>query len=150
MAEVPLTIADAAAALRAGELTSVALTEACYAMADRLDAELGTYITRYDETALAAAAVADEELAAGIDKGPLHGIPIGIKDIIACREGQTTANSVVFDADWYAGADAPVVARLRAAGAVITGKVTTMEYAIGLPDATKPYPIPRNPWDTAR
>ncbi len=147
MTDLPASITDAAAALRSGTLTSVELTEACYAVADRLDPTLGTYITRYDATALAAAALADEELAAGIDKGLLHGIPLGIKDIIACKEGQTTANSVVFDPDWFAGEDAPVVARLRAAGAVITGKVTTMEYAIGLPDATKPYPIPRNPWN---
>ncbi len=148
MPDVPLTITDAAAALRSGELTSVALTEACYAVADRLDAQLGTYITRYDETALAAAAAADAELAAGVDKGPLHGIPLGIKDIIACQEGQTTGQSVVFDPEWYAGEDAPVVARLRAAGAIVTGKLTTMEYACGLPDATKPYPVPRNPWNT--
>ncbi|MGE3360359.1 MAG: amidase [Acidimicrobiia bacterium] len=147
MTALPLTITDAAAALRDGELSSVALTEACLAAADRLDGDLGAYVTRYDETALAAAALADEELAAGVDKGPLHGIPIGIKDIIACREGQTTANSVVFDPDWYAGRDAPVVARLRAAGAVITGKTTTLEYAIGINDPTKPYAVPRNAWD---
>jgi len=94
MAEVPVTISDATAALRAGELSSVELTEACYAVADRLDPMLGTYITRYDDTALVAAAEADAKLAAGDDLGPLHGIPIGIKDIIACREVQTTANSV--------------------------------------------------------
>src|SRR5690242_2545086 len=126
MAEVPLTITDAAAALRSGELTSVELTQRLHEVADRLDPQLGTYITRYDETALAAAAAADAELAAGIDKGPLHGIPLGIKDIIACQEGPTTGNSVVNDPEWFAGRDAPVVARLRAAGAVITGKLTTM------------------------
>ncbi|MFN0030099.1 MAG: amidase [Acidimicrobiales bacterium] len=146
---VPLTIAEAAQQLRSGQLTSVALTGACFEVADRLDAKLGTYIVRYQDTALAAAKVADEELSAGVDRGPLHGIPIGIKDIIACQEGQTTANSVVFDPGWCAGSDAPVVARLRDAGAVITGKLTTMEYACGLPDASKPYPVPRNPWDVA-
>ena len=148
MTEIPLTMTDAAAALRSGDLTSVALTEACMAAADRLDDTLGVYIKRYDETALEAAAAADAELAAGVDRGPLHGMPIGIKDIIACLEGETTGNSVVYDPEWYAGTDAPVVARLRAAGAIITGKLTTMEYACGLPDPTKPYPIPRNPWDT--
>ncbi|MCC6435325.1 MAG: amidase [Acidimicrobiales bacterium] len=146
---MPKTMTEAAALLRAGELTSEALTEACFAVADRLDAELGTYIARYDETALAAAKLADEELAAGIDKGPLHGMPIGIKDIIACQEGQTTGQSLVFDPAFWAGEDAPVVARLRAAGAVITGKLTTMEYACGLPDPSKGYPTPRNPWDSS-
>ena len=83
MTEIPKTMTEAAALLRAGELTSEALTEACFAVADRLDAELGTYIARYDETALAAAKLADEELAAGIDKGPLHGMPIGINGFLA-------------------------------------------------------------------
>ena len=143
----PLTITSAGAALREGTVTAVELLQAASEAADRWDVRLGAYLSRYDETALAAAAVADDELAAGIDKGPLHGIPIGIKDIIATVEGPTTGNSVVNDPTWWEGTDAPVVARLRAAGAVITGKVTTMEYACGLPDPTKPFPIPRNPWN---
>ena len=142
-----LTITDAAAALRAGQTSSVELTRAAYEVADRHDSELGVYLSRFDETALAAAATADAELAAGLDKGPLHGIPLGIKDIIATEEGETTAQSLVLDRAWGAQGDAPVVARLRAAGAVITGKTSTMEYAIGIPDPEKPFPIPRNPWN---
>ena len=64
-------------------------------------------------------------------------------------EGPTTAQSLVLDPAWGAGKDAPVVARLKAAGAVITGKTTTMEFACGMPDTTKPFPVPRNPWDLA-
>ncbi|TNC25148.1 amidase [Amycolatopsis alkalitolerans] len=143
-----LTITEAAAALRNGETTSVALTEAAFAAADAHDEKLGVYLSRFDETALAAAAKADTELAGGTDRGPLHGIPLGIKDIIATEEGATTAQSLVLDRAWGAGGDAPVVARLRAAGAIITGKTTTMEYAIGTPDPEKPFPIPRNPWNT--
>ncbi|MCW0213659.1 MAG: amidase [Pseudonocardia sp.] len=143
-----MTITDAAAALRTGETTSVALTEAVIAVADAHDGELGVFLARYTDTALAAAAKADAELAAGIDLGPLHGIPLGIKDIIATDEGETTAQSLVLDRSWGDMGDAPVVARLRAAGAVITGKTTTMEYAIGTPDPDKPFPIPRNPWST--
>ncbi|MFC5831823.1 amidase [Nonomuraea insulae] len=143
-----LTLTDAAAALRSGEVTSVALTEQAIAQADRLDGELGTYLARFDDSALASARRADEELAAGVDKGPLHGIPFGVKDIIAAAEGPTTAQSLVLDPAWAAGKDAPVVARLRAAGAVITGKVTTMEFACGMVDPSKPFPTPRNPWDT--
>lgn len=142
-----LTITDAAAALRAGKTTSVELTQAAYAVADAHDGELGVYLSRFDESALAAAATADAELAAGIDKGPLHGIPLGVKDIIATDEGITTAQSLVLDRSWGDQGDAPVVARLRAAGAVITGKTSTMEYAIGIPDPEKPFPIPRNPWN---
>ena len=143
----PITITDAAAALRDGTITSVELTERALRAADALDPTLGTYLDRYDETALAAAAAADASLTSGIDRGPLHGIPLGVKDIIACAEGTTTAQSVVHDPAWWVGQDAPVVARLRLAGAVITGKASTCEYAIGLPDADKPFPVPANPWD---
>jgi aspartyl-tRNA(Asn)/glutamyl-tRNA(Gln) amidotransferase subunit A len=150
MTEIPLTIADAAAALRAGNLTSVALTSACFEAADALDEQLGCYLARLDEPALEAAAEADRAFAAGVDKGPLQGIPLGIKDIIATKDAPTTAQSLILDPAWGEQGDAPVVARLRDAGAVISGKVTTMEYACGMPDPTKPFPIPRNPWNLDR
>ena len=73
-----------------------------------------------------------------------------MKDIIAAREGATTACSKVLDPDWGRGVDAPAVARLRAQGAVITGKTTTMEFAMGAPDADGPFPLHRNPWDLER
>jgi aspartyl-tRNA(Asn)/glutamyl-tRNA(Gln) amidotransferase subunit A len=145
---LPTTLTDAAAALRAGTTTSRALTEASIARADANDAEIGSYLARYDESALATADQADAELAAGIDHGPLHGIPFGVKDILATKEGVTTAQSLILDRTWGEGKDAPTVARLRAAGAVITGKTTTMEFACGMPDPAKPFPVPRNPWDT--
>ncbi len=144
---LPLSIAEAAGALRQGTTTAVALAEAALARADALDDELGVYLARFDMQALAAAARADADLAAGVDRGPLHGIPLGVKDIIAAAEGPTTAQSLVLDRTWGAGRDAPVVSRLRAAGAVIMGKVSTMEFACGMPDPTKPFPLPRNPWD---
>jgi aspartyl-tRNA(Asn)/glutamyl-tRNA(Gln) amidotransferase subunit A len=147
MTELPQTVTAAAKALREGTVTAVALTEAAIAAADRLDAVTGTYLARFDEYALDRAATADAELARGEDRGPLHGIPFGVKDILAMAEGPTTAQSLVLDRAWGAGKDAPVVARVKAAGAVITGKTTTMEFACGMPDATKPFPIPRNPWD---
>src|SRR5687768_7134567 len=111
--DTPLTITDAAARLRDGTTTSVELTSSMLAVADQLDPLLGTFISRYDEQAMAAAATADAELAGGLDRGPLHGIPLGVKDIIASKEGPTTAQSVVYDPDWWAGRDAPVVERLR-------------------------------------
>jgi aspartyl-tRNA(Asn)/glutamyl-tRNA(Gln) amidotransferase subunit A len=140
-------LTDAGSALRAGTITSRELTERALRIADRDDGHLGIYLHRFDEYALARADAADAELAAGVDRGPLHGIPFGVKDIIAMAEGPTTAQSQVLDPDWGAGRDAPVVARLKQAGAVITGKTTTMEFACGMPDASKPFPIPRNPWD---
>ena len=143
--DLPLTISDTISALRDGELTATALVEALIAKADRLDPELGCYLARTDEAALAAAAAADAELAAGDPVGPLHGIPLAVKDIIATADAPTTAQSLVLDPSFGARGDAPVVARLRAAGAVITGKVTTMEYAIGCPDPSKPFPMPAQP-----
>jgi aspartyl-tRNA(Asn)/glutamyl-tRNA(Gln) amidotransferase subunit A len=148
MTEAPLTVREAAAMLREGELSSVELTTAMQERADLLDGLLGTYLVRFDEQALAAARAADAAFAAGIDRGPLQGIPVAVKDILAAREGPTTAQSLVLDPGWGADRDAPIVARLREAGAVITGKATTMEFACGMPDPTKPFPIPRNPWDT--
>jgi aspartyl-tRNA(Asn)/glutamyl-tRNA(Gln) amidotransferase subunit A len=159
MTEIPLTIEAAASALRDGTLTSTELTTASLALADRLDRPgggepetpaLGTYLQRLDEQALASAAAADAAFAAGEDAGPLQGIPLGIKDIISLAGSATTAQSLILDPAWGGRGDAPVVARLRAAGAVFTGKVTTMEFAIGMPDAEKPFPIPRNPWSLDR
>lgn len=146
---LPVTLTDAAAALRDGSVTAVELTRAAIARADALDEKLGTYLARFDQTALEAAAEADEKLQAGDDTGPLLGIPFGVKDILASREGPTTAQSLVLDRAWGEGRDAVTVARVRAAGAVITGKLSTMEFACGMPDPDKPFPLPRNPWDTS-
>jgi len=88
------------------------------------------------------------DFAAGIDRGPLQGIPLGIKDILATSDAPTTANSLILAPQWGEQGDGPIVARLRAAGAVFMGKLTTMEFAIGMPDAEKPFPVPRNPWNT--
>ena len=148
--DLPLTVTEAAAALRAGETTSVGLTAAMIARADALDPMTGTYVTRFDDYAMAQAEQADEDFANGIDKGMYQGIPIGVKDILAMAEGPTTANSLILDRAWGAGKDGPVVARLKAAGAVITGKLTTSEFAIGSPDASKPFAIPKNPWNLDR
>jgi aspartyl-tRNA(Asn)/glutamyl-tRNA(Gln) amidotransferase subunit A len=147
MTELPLSVQEAAARIRSGTLSSFELTTAVLERADAIDPQLGAYLARFDETALAAAKRADNELANGVDRGPFHGIPVGVKDILAAAEGPTTAQSLILDPAWGAGKDAPIVKRLRQAGAVITGKTTTMEFACGAPDPTKPFPIPRNPWD---
>lgn len=141
------TISAALAALRSGEVTATALLDEAIAAADAHDDALGIYLARFDDPAREAAAAADAVYAAGDPAGPLLGIPLGIKDIITSVEGPTTAQSLVHDASWGDQADAPVVARLRAAGGVITGKTTTMEFATGVPDPSKPFPIPRNPWN---
>jgi aspartyl-tRNA(Asn)/glutamyl-tRNA(Gln) amidotransferase subunit A len=142
-----LTITGAAAGLRAGEVTAVELVDRAVRVADAHDAAVGTFIDRYADAALAAAERADATLAGGAPVGPLHGIPLGIKDIITTADGPSTAQSLVLDPAWGpAIGDAPVAARLRAAGGIFVGKSTTMEFAIGFPDPAKPFPIPRNPW----
>jgi aspartyl-tRNA(Asn)/glutamyl-tRNA(Gln) amidotransferase subunit A len=150
VSDFPLTIQDAAAALRARRVTSVELTQRALDRADRHDRWLGSFLARFDDTALRRAKAADEELAHEDYLGPLHGIPVGVKDIFAAEEGPTTAQSLVLDPAWGEGHDAPIVRRLRQAGAVIVGKTSTMEFAVGMPDETKPFPVPRNPWDRQR
>jgi aspartyl-tRNA(Asn)/glutamyl-tRNA(Gln) amidotransferase subunit A len=111
-AEPPLTLTDAAAALRAGELTSSELVGEALARADALDEQLGVYVTRFDDYALERAEQADADFAAGVDHGPLQGIPIGVKDILAMQEGPTTVQSLILDPAWGADRDAVVVERL--------------------------------------
>ena len=91
MTTLPLTLTDAAVALRDGSITSVSLTETMLACADKLDDTLGTYLARCDEAALEAARRADAELASGTDRGPLHGIPLAVKDIVSTEGMPTTA-----------------------------------------------------------
>jgi len=148
--DIPLTIQDAAAALRAKQITSTELTSALLAKTKALNPTLGAFITVTEETALAEAAAADAKFAAGTDLGPLQGIPYGVKDIIATKDAPTTANGVILDPAWGEGWDAPVIERLRAAGAVLMGKLVLNEFAIGMPDAAKAFPMPQNPWDLER
>ncbi|MFC7401617.1 amidase [Citricoccus sp. GCM10030269] len=140
------TIAAAAKALRAGETTAVELVEDSLGLSRGLNEQLGMFLSSYEEQALAQASATDQALSQGEDPGPLAGIPLGIKDIISTAEGATTAQSLVLDRAWGDG-DAVVIRRLKAAGGIVTGKLTTMEFAIGLPDEEKPFPLPRNPWN---
>ncbi|WP_280368890.1 amidase [Nocardia wallacei] len=144
------TLCEAAAAIRAGVVSSTELVEDALAAADRWDDPLGIYVTRTDDLALAAAERADRELAAGHDRGPLHGIPFGVKDLIAVAGVPTSAQSLLRQRERAPEHHAAVVERLLAAGAVITGKTTTTEFGCGLPDPAKPFPVPRNPWDPRR
>jgi aspartyl-tRNA(Asn)/glutamyl-tRNA(Gln) amidotransferase subunit A len=148
MADLPLTLTETVAALRDRAISSGELVEEAIARADRLDERLGVYITRFDESARAAAAQADADFAAGVDRGRLQGIPFGVKDNIASAEGPTTAQSLVLDPAWGENRDAIVIERLRAVGGILLGKVSMSEFAVGLPDPDKTFPVPRNPWDT--
>ena len=140
----PLTIEEAAAALRADEVTSVELTEAALARVAALDGQLGAFLA-VNEGARAQAAEADAAFAAGTDRGPLQGIPLGIKDLLATRDQPTTANSLILDPAWGDGFDSVVSERLRAGGAVIHGQarvVRVRDWRAGpreaVPDSAQP------------
>jgi len=150
VSELPRTIATAAEALRDGRLSAVSLTEALLARAHAANDTLGAFIHLADETALAAARRADADFAAGVDNGPLQGIPLAIKDIIATEDAPTTANSRVMNPSWGQRADATVMRKLRQAGAIMLGKTVLHEFACGWPDAETGFPMPKNPWDLTR
>jgi aspartyl-tRNA(Asn)/glutamyl-tRNA(Gln) amidotransferase subunit A len=139
-----LTIAEAGRAIAVGELSPVALTEAYLDRIAALDGQLHSYVLVLREEALAAARAA----AAGPSRGPLHGIPIGLKDIYKTRGVRTTAGSRRY-LDHVPDEDAETWTRLHAAGAVLLGKQETHEFAIGGPDFTLPFEPARNPWNTA-
>ena len=141
-----LGLAEAGAALRSGTLTSVALLDAVLARIAVREPELRAFVTVYEETARQAAAEADAALAAGVDRGPLHGLPIAIKDLIDVAGDVTRCGSRV-NRGGVASADAEVVRRLRAQGAIILGKVQTYEFAVVGPDFKLPLPPARNPWN---
>ena len=137
------TIAQAGQALRAGTISSVALTHACLQRIAAVDSQVRAFITVTTERALADAERADAELRAGHDRGPLHGIPFALKDLIETDGILTTASSQVL-ADNVPTHDADVVTLMAAAGAVLVGKTNTQEFAWGVFT-----PPTRNPWDLA-
>ncbi len=144
-----LTVAAAGGALRSGELTSQELTDAVLRRAAVTESHLHAYLTLDQDGARAAAAAADEALAAGDDRGPLHGIPIALKDNMVTRGMETTCSSRIL-AGYRPPYDATVVSRLRDAGAVITGKTNLDEFAMGSSTENSAYGPTRNPWDTER
>lgn len=144
-----LTIAQAARLLRTGELSAEALTRAHLDRVAALDADLHAFITVTAETALAEARQADAEIAAGRARGPLHGIPLALKDVIATAGIRTTCHSRLM-LDHVPQQDADCVARLKAAGAVLLGKLATHEFAFGGPSHDLPFPVAHNPWDLGR
>jgi aspartyl-tRNA(Asn)/glutamyl-tRNA(Gln) amidotransferase subunit A len=137
------TIAGLGVRLRAGDATCVEILEACLGRIDEREAEVHAWVLVDRDGARGQARALDRELSAGRDRGPLHGMPIGIKDIIDVG-GMPTGCGDPRDVDREAApADAPIVQRLRKAGAVIMGKTVTTAYAWIDP------PVTRNPWNLA-
>ncbi|HEU4320169.1 MAG TPA: Asp-tRNA(Asn)/Glu-tRNA(Gln) amidotransferase subunit GatA [Acidimicrobiia bacterium] len=144
-----LTIVAAGERLRAGDLTAVELLEATLDRAHRTEAQLHAYLTIDRDGALEAAAAADADLAKGVDRGPLQGIPMALKDNMCTRGVETTASSQILSG-YRPPYDATVVTRLRDAGAVIVGKTNLDEFAMGSSTENSGYGATYNPWDISR
>lgn len=138
-------ISQAAAAIRAGETSSVELTRLLLARIERLDRLLNAFITVTADAALEQAAQADRELAAGRDRGMLHGIPVAVKDLIDTRGVLTTYGSRYYG-DHVPYEDAAVIACLRKAGAVSLGKTGLHELAFGTTSVNPFFGAIGNPW----
>src|SRR5262249_24804579 len=138
-----LTIASAAAAMRRGELSPVRLLDQCLSRIDQLEERVRAWVFVDRESAREQAVRLTDELARGVDRGALHGIPIGVKDLFDVFDWPTAAGSKRW-ANSYARQDCPAVARLRDAGAVLMGKKVTVAYAAFDP------PVTKNPWDSNR
>jgi aspartyl-tRNA(Asn)/glutamyl-tRNA(Gln) amidotransferase subunit A len=141
-----LSAADAARAIATRKVSPVDLMKALLDRISRLDPKLNAFIRLDAEAAMSAAKAAETEIAAGRPRGQLHGVPVGIKDIIDVAGLPTTCHSKVL-IDNIATADAVCVERLRGAGAIVLGKLSTHEFAIGGPSFDLPWPPARNPWN---
>ncbi len=135
-----LTIAQAADSIRAGTVSAVELMEALLARSRALNPRLRVWETLDEEAALAAARSSQAEIEGDGPSGPLHGVPIGIKDIFNTKDVRTASGSPIYD-DFVPDFDSTAVARLKAAGAIMMGKAVTTEFASFDPSPT------RNPWN---
>ena len=144
-----LSLFEASTLVRERKVSAVELTRACLARIERLNPRLNAFITVTAEQALRDAKVADSGIAQKQWRGPLHGIPIALKDLVDTAGVKTTAASAVF-ADRVPRTDAEVVVRLKNAGAIMLGKLNMHEFAYGDSSAQSHYGPVRNPWNPDR
>jgi aspartyl-tRNA(Asn)/glutamyl-tRNA(Gln) amidotransferase subunit A len=144
-----LSALDAAALIRAKKLSPVELTQALLDRIERVEPKVHAFITITRDEALAAAREAEREIASGKWRGPLHGIPFGVKDTHYTKGIRTTAATPVL-ADFRPSFDATVVTRLRNAGALLLGKLHLPEFSFGGAMGGGFVPDPANPWDLSR
>ncbi len=144
-----MTIAEAARALRSRQVSSLELTNQCIDQIEKHNPRLNAFITVTAESARARAQELDRELAAGQDRGPLHGIPIAHKDLIWTKGVRTTSGSKLF-ANFVPDSDAPVARQLSDAGSVLLGKTGLHELAYGVTSENPHFGAVRNPCDPER
>jgi amidase len=141
-----LSLRELSTHLRIGELTSEGVTRSILDRIHRLNPELHAYLAVLDESALHRAAQADEEIRAGKWRGPLHGVPVAVKDLCQTKRIPTTCASRVLR-DWRPESNATVVERLESAGAVLLGKLNLTEFAVAWYHPEMPVPL--NPWNAS-
>jgi len=141
-----VTIREVGAMLRSRQVSSAELTQAAIGRIDRLNSRLKAFIAMTAEYAMHHARQADAELAAGRDRGPLHGIPMAVKDLFAMRGVRTTGGSRVFE-NLVPEVHSTVVEKLEAAGAVMLGKLNMHELAYGITSANPHFGAVGNPWN---
>lgn len=144
-----LSAAEMAGKLRAGEVTSVELTQACLDRIHAIDSRVGAFLSVDDEGALATAREVDSKRAAGEELHRFAGVPIAVKDNMVTRGKPTTCASKILEG-WLPPYDATVVAKLREAGLPIVGKTNMDEFAMGSSTEHSAYGQTRNPWDVTR
>ena len=149
MSDTLPSIADASGLLRRKEISPVELTQVCLSSIEQLDPQINAFISVLEESALADARAAEAQMFAGNWRGPLHGIPIGLKDLFDTAGVRTTCGSALF-ADRIPNEDAEVVRRLKNAGAILIGKQNMQEFAWGGTSASSYFGPVRNPWDNER
>ena len=144
-----MTIAQLGERIRTKQVSPVEIAQAFVSRADELEPTIGSFITRTTEQALDAARQAEAEVAAGDYKGPMHGIPVGVKDIYATANVRTTSGSKIY-ADHIPKHDSTAVARLKTAGAYSIGKTGTVDFAFDPTGRNSHYGMPHNPWGLDR
>src|ERR1035437_5113670 len=143
------TISELAQRLRRRDVSPVEITQDCLRRIEKLNPGLNAFITVMSESALAEARRAEAEILRGEWRGPLHGVPFALKDLIDTAGGRTTAASALYQ-DRISSHDAEVVRRLRHAGAVIIGKNNLHEFAYGGSSLVSYFGDVHNPWDLGR
>lgn len=147
MTDIP--IAEASDLLRRKQISPVEITRSCLNRIEELNPTINAFITIMHDSAMAQAREAENEIRAGNWRGPLHGIPIGLKDLIDTAGVKTTCASALF-AERVPTEDAEVVRRLKSAGAVLIGKQNMQEFAYGGTSASSYFGAVHNPWDNER
>ena len=143
------SIGELAPGIASGELSPRDLVQASLDRISQLDSSLNAFLDVWEEESLSSAIIAEKEIASGRYLGPLHGIPVGIKDLIDVQGTPTTGGSKVLSRN-IAGSDATVTAKLKAAGAILIGKLNLVEFAFGTTGVNPTTGDVKNPWNTTR